>query len=45
MGGLLLLTLAISGLALYAWLFIEIQLEEVVPNKFDKNNDPMKEHF
>ena len=43
--GLLLLTLTISGLALHAWLFIEIQLKEVVLTKFDKNNDPMKKHF
>ena len=39
---LFLLTLIISGLALHGWLFIEIQVKEVVLTKFDKNNDPMK---
>ena len=43
--GLLLLTLTISGLALHAWLFIEIQLKEVALTKFDKNDDPMKKLF
>ena len=43
--GLLLLTLTIFGLALNAWLFIEIQRKEVVLTKFDKNNDPMEKHF
>ena len=43
--GLLLLTLKISGLALHTWLFIEIQLKEVVLTMFDKNNDPIKKQF
>ena len=43
--GSLLLTLKISGLTLHALLFIEIQLNEVVLTKFDKNNDPIKKHF
>ena len=44
--GSLLSTLVISGLSfLHAWLFIEIQLNEVVVTKLDKNNDPKKITF
>ena len=42
---LLCFALLCSGLALHGWLFIEIQLKEVVITKFDENNDPMKKHF
>ena len=42
---LLALTLIISGLALHAWFFIEIQLKAVVLTKLDKNNDPIKKGF
>ena len=43
--GLLLLTLTIAGLALHAWLFIEIQPKEVVLTKLDKNNEPIFKKF
>ena len=40
--GSLLLTLILSGLALGAWLIIEIQLNGVVLTKLDKNGNPVK---
>ena len=48
--GLLLLTLTICGLALHAWLFIEIQLNEIVFKEFafvrpDKIVNPRKNAF
>ena len=42
---LLLLTLTICSFALYAWLFIETQVRDVLLTKFDKNNYPMKTYF
>ena len=43
--GLLLLTLIISGLALHAWLIIEIQLKELAFVKIDKIANPTKNTF
>ena len=43
--GLLLLTVIISGLALHAWLFIEIQLQKLAFVKLDKIVNPMKHTF
>ena len=43
--GLLLLTLTTYGLALHAWLFIEIQLKEFAFVKPDKIVNPMKNAF
>ena len=43
--GLLLLTLAISGLALHAWLFIEIQVNEFTLVKLDIIANPRKNTF
>ena len=43
--GLLLLTLIISGLALHAWLLIEIQLNEFTLVKPDKTVNPIKNTF
>ena len=43
--GLLLLTVIISGLALHAWLFIEIQLKKLAFVKIDKIVNPMKHTF
>ena len=43
--GSLVLALTISGLTLHSWLFIEIQLNEFMPLKVDKNANPVKKHF
>ena len=40
-----LLTLTICGLTLHPWLFIEIQLNEFMPAKVDKNANPVKKTF
>ena len=43
--GLLLLTLTFCGLALHAWLFIEIQLKEIAFVKLDRIVNPTKNTF
>ena len=43
--GLLLSTLTASGLALHAWLLIEIQLKELAFVKLDRNVNPIKNNF
>ena len=40
-----LLTLTICDLTFYPWLFIEIQLNEFMPAKVDKNANPVKKTF